>query len=64
MVTLLEGITPFEKQDVEVYNKLGWWQGLALGDLLDRAADIHPDKEAFVDRYSRITYQEARDKAE
>ncbi len=64
MVTLLEGVTPFEKQDVEVYNKLGWWQGLALGDLLDRAADIHPDKEAFVDRYSRITYQEARDKAE
>ena len=30
--------------------------GLSFGDLLDRAADIHPNKEAFVDRWNRLTY--------
>ena len=60
MITLLEGVTPFLEKDAQKYNKLRWWPGLTLGDLLDRAADIHPEKEAFVDSRSRITYQEAR----
>jgi 2,3-dihydroxybenzoate-AMP ligase/mycobactin salicyl-AMP ligase len=64
MVTLLEGVTPFLEIDAQRYNKLRWWPGLTLGDLLDRASDIHPDKEAFVDRRSRITYRQARDKTD
>ena len=64
MVQLLEGVTPYREEDVEKYLRLRWWAGLTLGELLDRAADIHPDKEAFVDRNSRFTYSEVREKAD
>lgn len=63
MVDFLEGFTPYNEKDAELYNKNRWWAGLTLGELLDRAADIHPKKEAFVDKKSRITYDEARNKA-
>jgi non-ribosomal peptide synthetase component E (peptide arylation enzyme) len=63
MVDLLEGCNPYKKEDAEKYNGLRWWAGLTLGDVLDRAADMHPEKEAFVDMYSRLTYGEAREKA-
>jgi 2,3-dihydroxybenzoate-AMP ligase len=61
MEQILEGFIPYEKEDAEKYNKLRWWAGLTLGDILDRAADIHPDKEAFVDTNTRLTYGEARE---
>ncbi len=62
MTKLLEGVTPYKKEDAEKYNTLRWWSGLTFGDILDRAADIHPDKEAFVDRRTRLTYGEARER--
>jgi non-ribosomal peptide synthetase component E (peptide arylation enzyme) len=62
MVDLLEGVTPYRKEDAEIYNQYRWWSGLTFGDVLDRAADIHPDKEAFVDGKTRLTYGEAREK--
>src|SRR4030042_944860 len=62
MARVLEGFTPYKKKDAEKYNRLRWWSGLTFGDLLDRAADIHPDKEAFVDGKTRLTYGEAREK--
>jgi len=63
MMKFLEGFTPYKKEDAEKYNSYRWWSGLTLGDILDRAADIHPEKEAFVDRKTRLTYGEAREKA-
>jgi 2,3-dihydroxybenzoate-AMP ligase/mycobactin salicyl-AMP ligase len=63
MGALLEGVTPYKKDDAETYNRYRWWPGLTFGDVLDRAADIHPDKEAFVDGRTRLTYGEAREKA-
>jgi len=62
MVKFLEGFTPYKKKDAEKYTSCRWWSGLTFGDILDRAADIHPEKEAFVDRKTRCTYGEARDK--
>jgi 2,3-dihydroxybenzoate-AMP ligase len=62
MVKFLDGFTPYKKKDAEKYNQSRWWSGLTCGDLLDRAADIHPDKEAFVDGKTRLTYGEAREK--
>jgi 2,3-dihydroxybenzoate-AMP ligase/mycobactin salicyl-AMP ligase len=59
-----EGFIPYAQEDAEKYNALRWWYGLPLGDILDRAADIHPDKEAFVDQKSRLTYDQAREKAD
>lgn len=64
MFELLEGTTPYSRDDVESYLRNGWWTGLTLGDLLDRAAGVHPDKEAFVDRESRLTFAQARESAD
>ncbi|MBW2207686.1 MAG: AMP-binding protein [Deltaproteobacteria bacterium] len=58
----LEGFTPYRKEDAEKYNKLRWWAGLTFGDLVDKAADIYPDKVGFVDGMSRLTFSEAREK--
>ncbi len=63
MTQFLDGFVPYKAGDVQVYNQFRWWSGLNLGDILDRAADIHPDKEAFVDLTSRMTYEETRRKA-
>ena len=61
---LLEGVTPYREEDAEEYSARRWWSGLTLGDLLDRAADIHPDREAFVDTENRLTYSQARERAD
>ena len=62
MARMLKGFVPYREEDAETYNKFRWWSGLTFGDVLDRAADIHPEKEAFVDRNTRLTYGEAREK--
>ena len=55
----MEGFIPYDAEDSEKYNKYRCWSGLTFGDILDRAADIHPDKEAFIDSVSRVTYGQA-----
>jgi len=60
----LEGFVPFKEEDAEKYNRLRWWPGMTFGDILDRAADMHPEKEAFVDRNTRLSYGEARVKVD
>ena len=47
MINYLEGFTPYEKNDAERYNRLRWWPSLTFGDLLDKAAEVYPEKEAF-----------------
>jgi 2,3-dihydroxybenzoate-AMP ligase len=64
MTQLLEGVIPYKEEDARKYLQKGWWRGITLGDLLDRTADFHPDKEAFVDRTSRYTYSQAREKVD
>jgi len=44
MVKFLKGFTPYKEEDAEKYNSCRWWSGLTFGDILDRAADIHPEK--------------------
>lgn len=63
MVDYLGGYIPYEDEDIEKYNKYRYWSGLTFGDILDRAADIHPDKEAFIDGVTRVTYGEAQERA-
>ena len=64
MENFLPGCTPYSKADAERYNRLGWWPGITLSDLLDRAAEDYPEKEAFVDSRSRLTYSQAREKVD
>lgn len=59
----LEGFTPYQKQDAEKYSKFRWWMGLTWGDLLDKAADLYPNKVALADDTSRLTYAGLREKA-
>jgi len=53
MTEYLKGFIPYKGEDAEKYNKYRYWAGLTFGDILDRAADIHPEKEAFIDGVSR-----------
>jgi non-ribosomal peptide synthetase component E (peptide arylation enzyme) len=62
MLDLLDGVPPYRKEDAERYQRLRWWPGLTLGDLLDKAADVYPDKEGFSDGRTTLTFQEARDR--
>jgi len=64
MKQLLEGFTPFKDDDVDTYNREGWWPGLTFGDILDRAAERYPDKVAFIDTSHRLTYAQTRDLAD
>lgn len=64
MENFLTGCTPYQKTDAERYRKLRWWPDLAIGDLLDRAANVYPDKEAFVDMKSRLTFSQAKEKVD
>jgi 2,3-dihydroxybenzoate-AMP ligase/mycobactin salicyl-AMP ligase len=59
---LLDGFIPFRTEDAGRYKRLRWWAGLTFGDILDRAAERYPDKEAFVDSESRLTFAQAVDR--
>ena len=63
MTAFLKGCAPYKREDADRYNRLRWWPGRALGDLLDKAADVFPHKEAFADGVSRHTFSQAREKA-
>ena len=63
-MTLLAGCRPYGKEDAELYVRRRWWPGLTFGDLLDRAADMYPERLAVVDGQRRLTYSELRDTAD
>ena len=60
----LEGCIPYDKEDSEKYNRLRWWPGLTFGDILDRAADVYPHREAFVDNETRLTFSQMRERVD
>ncbi|OPY63841.1 MAG: Triostin synthetase I [Syntrophorhabdaceae bacterium PtaU1.Bin034] len=50
------------RDDAAKYEKYRWWMGLTLGDVLDRTADVFPQKEGLVDDKVRLTFGELRDR--
>ncbi len=46
--------------EAEKYTKYRWWLGMTLGDVLNKTADVFPEKEAVVDDRGRLTYAELR----
>ncbi len=60
----LEGFVPYKEKEAKKYNRFRWWPGLTFGDILDRAADMHPEKEAFVDGKTRLSFGQARAKVD
>lgn len=61
---MLEGAAPYRGEDAGVYSDHRWWSGLPLGELLDRAAQLHPNRQGFIDRERRLTYGQAREQAD
>ena len=59
MIDYLDGFTPYKKDDAEKYDRLRWWSGLTFGDLLDKAADLYPEKEALVEVIEAMPYTKA-----
>ena len=57
----LEGFNPYRVKDAETYSKFRWWLGITFGDMLDKASDLYPNKEALVDDGSRLTYGQLRE---
>ncbi len=47
-------------RDVRRYTRERMWLGFTLGDILDRTADVFPNKQALVDDRVRLTYSELR----
>ena len=56
----LDGFTPYKEEDAAKYNRLRWWPGIPLCGILDKAADIYPEKEALVDGEKRFTYAQLK----
>ena len=60
----LEGFIPYDSKAAERYEKKRWWLGITLGDMLDKAADLYPHKEALIGSGRRYTYAELRRQAD
>ena len=41
MAELLEGFTPYKKNDAERYTKFRWWSGLTFGDIKEYISNMH-----------------------
>ena len=60
MAVALAEFPRHSEEDVQRYLKVGWWSGIALGDLVEKAADLYPRQAAVVDDQVRVTYAELR----
>jgi len=63
-VMTLEGFIPYNSEDAARYEKNRWWLGITLGDMLDKASDLYPRKEALIGSGRRYTYSELRRQAD
>ncbi|MBW2030788.1 MAG: AMP-binding protein [Deltaproteobacteria bacterium] len=57
---VFEGFTPYDPKAAELYDRRRWWLGITLGDMLDKASDLYPLKEALVGGGTRYTYGDLR----
>jgi non-ribosomal peptide synthetase component E (peptide arylation enzyme) len=55
-----DGFVPYDPEAAKVYDRRRWWLGLTLGDMLDKASDLYPSKEALVGEGKRYTYSTLR----
>ena len=55
-----DGFVPYDPMAAGVYDRRRWWLGLTLGDVLDKASDLYPTKEALVGEGKRYTYSTLR----
>ncbi len=51
----------YDAESARRYEKNRWWLGVTIGDILDKNADLYPDKEALVGQAKRYTYARLRE---
>lgn len=61
---MLEGFTPYSKEDIAKYEQRRWWLGMTWGDVFDKATDLYPGKTGLVDDLGSYTYREMREKVD
>lgn len=64
-----DGVASYEPEVAAYYEERRWWLGLTMGDLLDRAADTYPEREALVGESpvtgaERLTWKELRGRSD
>lgn len=50
----------YDPKLAELYDRNRWWLGMTIGDVLDKNADLYPDKEALVAQQFRSTFSDLR----
>lgn len=58
------GTVPWPEDFAELYRARGYWEDTAIGDVVRKVADQHPEDVAVVDRDVRLTYRELVDRAD
>ncbi len=53
----------FSDSDVELYEKLGYWEKLSLGEELERAVLRYGNKVALIEKNRRLSYAQLNDEA-
>jgi 2,3-dihydroxybenzoate-AMP ligase/mycobactin salicyl-AMP ligase len=56
----LEGFIPYDSAAADLYEEKRWWLGITLGDMLDKASDLYPQKDALIGSGARYTYAQLR----
>jgi 2,3-dihydroxybenzoate-AMP ligase len=60
---LVKGWHPFTEKECQRYSAKGFWHNLTIGDLLDQNAEVFPNKLAFVDEKTGVTWKELQQRA-
>lgn len=55
---LLQGFTPYPKDQAEKYQKAGFWEHIPLWTILTQGVDLHADRIAVMDDERQLTYQQ------
>ena len=61
---LIRGWHPFTRNECRRYTAKGFWHNLTICDLLDRNARVFPDKLAFADEKTEVTWKELQQRAD
>ena len=54
---IIDGWHPFTQEEIDRYVAGGFWRNRTLFDLLERNANIFPDKVAFADDTKAVTWK-------
>lgn len=60
---IVKGWHPFTDEEIKRYTSKGLWRNLTTSDLLDRNAEIFPDKLAAIDDATQVTWKELQQRS-